>query len=149
MQVSSLRLKLLEKYNLFVSVAILDGMGPIVTNVSNCLAVLIMVFAPNPWNVNANPDGLVIFAINPFVVKDAMKPLDIVPNLVSVGVAWDGLGLIVRLVFLTPDAKMDSVSNLGNVNVLEVIKDGCVIQNRIPTNIPNIPKLGIPMSLKF
>ena len=122
-------------------------MDPIVTNASNCRAALIMVFVPNPWNVNASPDGLVIFAINPFVVKDAMKPLDIVPNLVSVGVAWDGLDLIVRLVFLTPDAKMDSVNNLGNANVLEVIKEDCVIQNRIPTNI--LTKLGILMSLKF
>ena len=140
-------MKLLEKYNLFVSVAIRDGMGPIVTNASNCQAALIMVSVPNPWNVNASPDGLDIFAINPFVVKDAMKPLDIVPNLVSVGVAWDGLDLTVRLVFLTPDAKMDSVNNLGNANVLEVIKEDCVIQNRIPTNI--LTKLGILMSLKF
>ena len=115
--------------NLSISVAILDGPDPIVTSALNCLAALTMASAPNPWSANANPDGLDIFAINPFAVKDAMKPLDTAPNLVNVGVAWDGLDPNVRPAFLTLDVKMGTASNLGNACVLEIIKECFVILN--------------------
>ena len=50
-----------------------------------------------------------------------MRPQDFAPNLVNVGVVWDGLDLNARLVCLTLAAKMDSANNLGNVNVLEIM----------------------------
>ena len=80
-----------------------------------------MATAQSPWNANANLVGLDTFATNPFVVQDVMKPLDFAPNLVNVGVVWDGLDLNARLACLTLAAKMDSANNLGNVNVLVIM----------------------------
>ena len=134
--------------NLSISVAILDGPDPIVTSALNCLAALTMASAPNPWSANANPDGLDIFAINPFAVKDAMKPLDTAPNLVNVGVAWDGLDPNVRPVFLTLDVKMGTASNLGNACVLEITKE-CFVTLNCPIQTPGSTKPAILKYLNF
>ena len=91
------------------------------TNASNFLAAPTMASALNQWNANANLVGLDTFVTNPFVVQDVMRPQDFAPNLVNVGVVWDGLDLNARLVCLTLAAKMDSANNLGNVNVLEIM----------------------------